>query len=108
LVVSGSREGLVEVRSPRKQPEDAADAILLGHANNVCALDVSEDGTIIVSGSWDMTARIWSVGHWATEDSVVLQGHEASVWAVLAYSSDLIITGRPFCTGIHNAMSNRT
>jgi phospholipase A-2-activating protein len=94
LVVSGSRDGLVEVRSPNKQPEDSADALLIGHANNVCALDVSQDGSIIVSGSWDTTARIWQVGKWSTEDSAVLHGHEASVWAVLAFTSDIIITGK--------------
>jgi phospholipase A-2-activating protein len=95
LVVSGSRDGLVEVRSPTKQPEESADAILIGHANNVCALDVSQDGSIIVSGSWDTTARIWQIGKWSADDSVVLRGHEASVWAVLAFSSDIIITGKP-------------
>jgi phospholipase A-2-activating protein len=93
LVVSGSREGLIEARSPSKRAEDDAEAVLIGHANNICALHVSEDGTLIVSGSWDTTARIWQIGKWSTEDSVVLQGHEASVWGVLAYSNDLIITG---------------
>jgi phospholipase A-2-activating protein len=93
LVVSGSREGLIEVRSPSKKPEDDADAMLIGHANNVCALDVSQDGSYIVSGSWDATARIWTVGKWSTDDAIVLQGHDASVWAVLAYDESYVITG---------------
>lgn len=52
---------------------------------------VCEDGKYIVSGSWDMEARLWQVGKWG--ESTVLQGHSASVWAVLAYDSDTIVTG---------------
>jgi phospholipase A-2-activating protein len=79
------------VRQPGKGLDDDADALLIGHGNNVCALDVSQDGKYIVSGSWDMEARLWEVGKWG--DSLVLPGHEASVWAVLAYDSNTIITG---------------
>lgn len=48
---------------------------------------------MIVSGSWDTEARIWQVGKWDASDSVVLQGHEGSVWAVLAYDKENILTG---------------
>ncbi len=54
-------------------------------------MDVSQDGKYIVSGSWDQDARVWQVGNWG--DSIVLKGHTASVWAVLAYDSKTIITG---------------
>lgn len=63
---------------------------MLGHSHNVCALDVDPAGIFIVSGSWDADARIWPVGKW--ECSAVLGGHEGSVWAVLAYDSDTVIT----------------
>jgi phospholipase A-2-activating protein len=91
LIISGGRDAIIEARQPGKPPGENADALLLGHAGNVCTLDVSEDGTTIVSGSWDTEARVWPVGKW--ESSVVLQGHQASVWAVLAYANDTIITG---------------
>ena len=65
---------------------------MLGHAHNICALDVSPQGNFIVSGSWDSTARIWHIGKW--ESSIILEGHEGSVWAVLAYDFDMIVTGR--------------
>jgi phospholipase A-2-activating protein len=91
LIVSGGKDAIIDVRSPNKVPDDNADALLLGHASNVCALDASQDGRYIVSGSWDADARLWTIGKW--ESSVVLEKHEASVWAVLAYNEKLIITG---------------
>ncbi|CCH60858.1 hypothetical protein TBLA_0D03580 [Henningerozyma blattae CBS 6284] len=49
---------------------------LIGHENNVCSLEY-QNGKII-SGSWDMTGRVWENGilKW------VLRGHKASVWDV--------------------------
>ncbi|KAJ5948854.1 hypothetical protein N7454_002161 [Penicillium verhagenii] len=91
LVLSGGQDTIIEARQPGKTADDNADAMLLGHGHNICALDVSPDGKWVVSGSWDSTARLWQVGKW--EADVVLEGHEASVWAVLAYDKDTIITG---------------
>ncbi|KAJ5609569.1 hypothetical protein N7528_010136 [Penicillium herquei] len=91
LILSGGQDTIIEARQPSKAAADNADAMLLGHGHNVCALDVSPDGQWVVSGSWDSTARLWKVGKW--EADVVLNGHEASVWAVLAYDKDTIITG---------------
>ncbi|KZT09614.1 PFU-domain-containing protein [Laetiporus sulphureus 93-53] len=61
---------------------------LIGHTDNVCALDAATDGTII-SGSWDRTAKVWKDFQLAYD----LIGHQQSVWAVLA------IDGRQFLTG---------
>ncbi|KAH7043930.1 polyubiquitin binding protein-like protein [Macrophomina phaseolina] len=91
LIVAGGKDTIIEVRQPSKAPQDNAEALLLGHQSNVCALDVSEDGRTIVSGSWDTEARIWQIGNW--EASTVLRGHTASVWAVLAYDRKIVITG---------------
>lgn len=91
LIIAGGRDAIIEARQPSKLPQDNADALLLGHAGNVCALDVSEDGKSIVSGSWDTEARIWQVGQWET--SVTLRGHTASVWAVCYYDKETILTG---------------
>jgi phospholipase A-2-activating protein len=91
LIVSGGKDQIIDVRQPSKGIEDNADALLIGHGNNVCALDVSQDGKYIVSGSWDLEARVWQVGKWG--ESTTLEGHGASVWAVLAYDSNTIITG---------------
>jgi phospholipase A-2-activating protein len=93
LVVAGGRDAIIEVRQPGKQPQDNADALLIGHASNVCALDVSEDGKAIVSGSWDTEARVWQVGKWESP-AAVLHGHGAAVWAVSFYDKNTILTGK--------------
>jgi phospholipase A-2-activating protein len=104
LIVSSGKDQIIDVRQPSKALDDNADALLLGHGSNVCALDVSQDGKLIISGSWDSHARVWQVGQWAA-DSTVLEGHEASVWAVLAYDSSTMITGnhfvRPWISNAH-------
>lgn len=94
LVIAGGRDAIIEVRQLGKQPQDNADALLLGHVSNVCALDVSEDGKVIVSGSWDTEARVWQVGKWESP-AVVLRGHSAAVWAVSFYDKNTILTGKP-------------
>ncbi|KAL4806162.1 PUL domain-containing protein [Aspergillus unguis] len=91
LVFSGGQDTIIEARQPSKTSNDNADAMLLGHAHTVCALDVCPEGGWVVSGSWDSSARVWAVGKWESE--VVLEDHEGSVWAVLAYDKNTIITG---------------
>ncbi|MCJ1473991.1 hypothetical protein MMC13_002647 [Lambiella insularis] len=90
LIISGGKDTIIEVRQPGKPPEDNAERLLMGHAHNVCALDVSPDGDWVVSGSWDGTARIWGVGKWECE--AVLEGHGGSVWGVLAHNRETVIT----------------
>ena len=91
LVISGGKDTIIEVRQPGKPPDENAEALLLGHSHNVCALDASAEGGFVVSGSWDGSARIWRIGKWECE--AVLEGHEGSVWTVLAYNHEMIITG---------------
>ncbi|TVY48414.1 Ubiquitin homeostasis protein [Lachnellula occidentalis] len=91
LVISGGKDTLLDVRQPSKAPTDNAEALLVGHSSNICALDVDPAGRFIVSGGWDAEARIWPVGKW--ECQAVLRGHEGSVWGVVAYDSETIITG---------------
>ena len=91
LIVSGGSDTIIEVRQPKASPQDNAEALLLGHSNNVCALDVDPAGRWIVSGGWDGQGRVWAVGKW--ECQTVLEGHQGSVWAVMAMDSETIITG---------------
>lgn len=91
LVVSGGRDTIIDVRKPSASKEDNAERLLVGHAHNVCTLDVTPGGKYIVSGGWDAQARVWAVGKWETE--FMLTGHDVSVWAVLALDENTIITG---------------
>jgi phospholipase A-2-activating protein len=91
LIISGGKDSIIEVRQPSSPPDANAEALLLGHAHNVCALDVDPEGKYIVSGSWDGTARTWPVGK--PECETVFEEHQGSVWAVLAYDEETIITG---------------
>ncbi|KAK4703285.1 phospholipase A-2-activating protein, partial [Phenoliferia sp. Uapishka_3] len=66
---------------------------LIGHEGNVCSLNASSDGTTLVSGSWDKTAKVWRTSDFQLD--YTLEGHEQAVWAVLALDGNekLILTG---------------
>ncbi|KAL5614289.1 hypothetical protein BROUX41_004399 [Berkeleyomyces rouxiae] len=91
LAISGGKDTIIDVRSPVATPADNAERMLVGHGHNICTLDVSPQGKYLVSGGWDCQARVWPVEKWDTE--FMLQEHELSVWAVLAYDESTVITG---------------
>ncbi|GAM36536.1 WD repeat protein [Talaromyces pinophilus] len=91
LIFSGGQDTIIEARQPSKASGDNADAMLLGHGHNVCSIDVCPEGGWVISGSWDSSARLWRIGSWETD--VVFDGHQGSVWAVLAYDKNTVITG---------------
>jgi phospholipase A-2-activating protein len=93
LVVSGARDTIIEARKPTATPQDNAERLLLGHSDNVCALDVSPNGAWIVSGSWDHKAMVWRVGKWDPELVLDHGDLERSVWAVLALNDHTVVTG---------------
>ncbi|KAF8077719.1 phospholipase A-2-activating protein [Lyophyllum atratum] len=85
--VTGGQDTVINVFSLGSSKDDP-DFSLLGHTENVCALDVTPGGTII-SGSWDRTAKVWKNFALALD----LKGHEQSVWAVLAVDEEQYLTG---------------
>ncbi|PIA16772.1 PFU-domain-containing protein [Coemansia reversa NRRL 1564] len=66
----------------------APTAVLEGHKDNVCALAASTDGNVLVSGSWDGTARVWTDG----KCTHTLTGHAAAVWDVLVLADGAVLT----------------
>ena len=91
LIISSGQDTLIEARQPNTTAEGNADGFMVGHNGQVCTLDVCGDRGWMVSGSWDSTAKVWEIGKWETD--VELNGHTATVWAVVAYDRDTIITG---------------
>ncbi|KAF5097670.1 hypothetical protein DV451_003717 [Geotrichum candidum] len=89
LVVSGDQKGSIFASLPLEGADERLEPLyyLLGHESNVCALD-SKHG-LIVSGSWDKTARVWEGG----KLKYVLKGHSQAVWCVAILSKSLILTG---------------
>ncbi|KAK0211219.1 phospholipase A-2-activating protein [Desarmillaria ectypa] len=84
--VTGGQDTVINVFS-LDSPKDDPNYTLLGHSENVCALNVSAGGTII-SGSWDRTAKVWKSFQLAYD----LKGHGQSVWAVLAVDEEQFLT----------------
>ncbi len=56
------------------------DVPLIGHAQNVTAAEISPDGTRVVTGSDDWTARIWDAANGAS--LAVLRGHVDGVASI--------------------------
>lgn len=55
---------------------------LKGHESTVCALSAGLEPRSLISGSWDKTARVWTISEAGDVSFVALEGHEAAVWAV--------------------------
>ncbi len=55
-------DGQLSVQLDAKTSEPQPSRTLIGHEDNVCALDVGPNGQYIVSGSWDKTAKFGEAG----------------------------------------------
>lgn len=85
LIISGGQDKLINLTdlfSVQLEPSFT----LIGHESNVCSLDT--DGTQIISGSWDATAKVWE----NNQLKYTLEGHSASVWDVKILGKDRYLT----------------
>ncbi|KAF8315146.1 phospholipase A-2-activating protein [Clavulina sp. PMI_390] len=87
FIVAGGQDTLINI-FPVGSTQTEPSHTLLGHSENVCALDATAGGTII-SGSWDKTARVWK----NFDTKYVLKGHTQAVWAVVAIDDEQFLTG---------------
>ncbi|KZT71268.1 phospholipase A-2-activating protein [Daedalea quercina L-15889] len=85
--VTGGQDTVINIFALSANPNEPS-YTLIGHLDNVCALDSTPDG-LIVSGSWDRTAKVWKDFKLLYD----LVGHQQSVWAVLAVDSQQFLTG---------------
>ncbi|KAK3336341.1 PUL domain-containing protein [Cercophora scortea] len=93
LIVSSGAEPVIEVKKSTSSSDDNAERLLVGHGNNVCALDASPKGNWLASGGWDGKAIIWRTDKWEAAHYLLHDGDVKSVWAVLAFDENTVITG---------------
>lgn len=103
--VTGGRDAVINIFD-LQNPKDEPDFCLVGHSENICALDATPTGTII-SGSWDRCVSLRCIGSylvsfkscrtakvWKNFSLVFdLKAHQQSVWAVLVIEGDHFLTG---------------
>lgn len=91
VICTGSNDKTINVYAPGNT---SPVCVLQGHTDNVCCLAVGQND-ILVSGSWDKTARLWKLntnGEKVTGQCIfTMTGHEAAVWDVLVRSHDEIV-----------------
>lgn len=96
LLLAGSQGQSIEVRRPDSDISDARVALLSGHSSNVSALSVSPNGEFVVSGDWDGRVKLWNTSTWESRLQLVgpdPNDKQRAIWAVLAYSDGIIMTG---------------
>jgi WD40 repeat protein len=71
---------------------------LTGHSGTVRALDISNDGFIIASGSDDRSVRLWNTLRW--QQARVLSGHSGAVYSVALSNA----AGRVISTSADNSI----
>ncbi|KAG2067056.1 PFU-domain-containing protein [Suillus decipiens] len=85
--VVGGQDTVVNIFALGPAQKEDPEYSLVGHTDNVCALNVSPSGTII-SGSWDRTAKVWKQFQLVYD----LKGHQQAVWGVLAIDDEQFLT----------------
>ncbi|XP_049866339.1 phospholipase A-2-activating protein [Pectinophora gossypiella] len=79
LVITGSNDNTILGYNL----QDAKIQITLeGHENVVCWVTPGRDSGILISTSWDNTAKIWNVNS-PQSAPLTLKGHQAAVWCVV-------------------------
>lgn len=66
---------------------------LIGHEDTVCSVVAARKPGQIISGSWDKTARVWSLRNIGQSTSLILKGHQAAVWAAVELHNGTYATG---------------
>ncbi|XP_030555223.1 phospholipase A-2-activating protein [Drosophila novamexicana] len=82
---------------------------LKGHESTVCTLAAGLKSRSLISGSWDKTARVWTISETGDVTFVTLQGHEAAVWAVatMATQQKYVTGGADKCIYYWNAQGEK-
>ncbi|CAH0728958.1 unnamed protein product, partial [Brenthis ino] len=79
LVITGSNDNTILGYNLQ---DGAVQINLKAHDNTVCSVTPGRDSGILISSSWDNTARIWNINN-PQMAPIILKGHQAAVWAAL-------------------------
>lgn len=90
LICTGSNDATICVYAPGNT---VPITVLKGHTATVSTLTAGFDPNSLVSGSWDKTARIWTIAGFGPSQSISLVGHEAAIWTVVTLSTGYYVTG---------------
>ncbi|KAJ6649170.1 Phospholipase A-2-activating protein [Pseudolycoriella hygida] len=90
LICTGSNDATICVYTPGSV---VPITVLKGHTNTVSTMAAGFEPNSLVSGSWDKTARIWTIAGFGPSQSNSLVGHEAAIWAVVTLSTGYYVTG---------------
>ncbi|PWN43180.1 PFU-domain-containing protein [Ceraceosorus guamensis] len=95
VALTGGQDGIINGHSSDPvsgEINNAPDYMLLGHLSNVCALNVwqaeKDEESYLVSGGWDLTARVWR----DFKQAAILEGATQAVWAVQPIGPSHVLT----------------
>ncbi|XP_041976319.1 phospholipase A-2-activating protein [Aricia agestis] len=88
LVVTGSNDNTIIGYSLR---DGSVQIDLKGHENAVCNVKPGQESGIVLSSSWDNTARVWNVNS-PQMAPLVLKGHQAAVWSTIVLGNGTYAT----------------
>ncbi|KAF9409483.1 hypothetical protein HW555_011158 [Spodoptera exigua] len=88
LVVTGSNDNTILGYNLQ---DGVIQVTLEGHENAVCSVKPGRDSGILLSSSWDSTAKVWNINASRTPP-LSLKGHQAAVWAAVELFNDTYAT----------------
>ena len=92
FMYTGSDDRSVREWDLQASPDTERSKLLYSHGRIVYAIDLSLDGTTIVSGSGDSTVKVYSLD--SRTELATLKGHRSTVWAVkISSMKNVVVSG---------------
>lgn len=91
-IVTESEMGSCSSKKDGEKSKSYALQVLDDHDGGINCMTLSEDGSVLVTGSEDKTARLWSTKTAQCECIGILQGHEGYITCVLI-EENFVLTG---------------
>ncbi|CAB3243021.1 unnamed protein product [Arctia plantaginis] len=79
LVVTGGNDNIILGYNLQ---DGTIQVTLEGHENTVCCVQSGRDSGVLLSSSWDNTAKVWNLNMQRSTPKT-LKGHQAAVWSVI-------------------------